>query len=186
LRQDEFDTTIAAAKTGAAWAISVLYRQFQPGLLRYLKAQAQAHGEDLASEVWLDVAGGFGRFEGGEAAFRRWLFTIARRRLIDFRRREQRRRTVNSFEPTEAYLAEAPEEQLLATSETEAALARIARLPPDQAEVVLLRVVGGLDVAEVAAIVDKKPGTVRVLQHRALKRLAEALVRERIRADVTE
>jgi RNA polymerase sigma-70 factor (ECF subfamily) len=45
-------------------------------------------------------------------------------------------------------------------------------LSPDQAEVVLLRVLGGLPVAEVAKIVEKKPGTVRVLQHRALRRLA--------------
>ena len=71
-------------------------------------------------------------------------------------------------------------------SESEAALAYIARLPPDQAEVVLLRVVAGLDVEEVAAIVGKKAGAVRVLQHRALKRLSARLVSERREADVTE
>ena len=54
---------------------------------------------------------------------------------------------------------------------TDAALALIATLPPDQAEVVLLRVVAGLDVATVAGIVDKQPGNVRVLAHRGLQRL---------------
>ena len=44
---------------------------------------------------------------------------------------------------------------------------------------VLLRVIAGLDVADVAAIVGKKPGTVRVLQHRALTRLSEEIQRER-------
>jgi RNA polymerase sigma-70 factor (ECF subfamily) len=48
-------------------------------------------------------------------------------------------------------------------------------LPRDQAEVILLRVVGGFDVAEVAAIVGKRPGNVRVLQHRGLRALAERL-----------
>jgi RNA polymerase sigma-70 factor (ECF subfamily) len=48
----------------------------------------------------------------------------------------------------------------------------VAELPPDQAEVVALRVVGGLEVAEVAKIVGKRPGTVRVLAHRGLRRLA--------------
>jgi RNA polymerase sigma-70 factor (ECF subfamily) len=48
-------------------------------------------------------------------------------------------------------------------------------LPRDQAEVILLRVLGGLTVDEVAAIVDKRPGNVRVLQHRGLRRLATQL-----------
>src|SRR5215207_3538673 len=77
-------------------------------------------------------------------------------------------------------LAERPgpedtEAAVLAEDETEAALARIAALPPVQAEVVLLRVLAGFEVADVAEIVGKKPGAVRVLQHRALQRLAEQL-----------
>jgi RNA polymerase sigma-70 factor (ECF subfamily) len=56
---------------------------------------------------------------------------------------------------------------------TRRALALIAQLPADQAEVVMLRVVAGLDVAEVAQIVGKRPGTVRVLSHRGLRRLVE-------------
>ena len=184
---EQFEGVIAAAKTGAEWAITALYREFGPGLLRYLRAQAPAEGEDLASEVWMNVAAGLGRFEGDEAAFRCWLFSIAKRRLIDFRRREQRRRTMlNSLEPTGASDSVDPAAQALMASESEAALAHIATLPPDQAEVVLLRVVAGLDVAEVATIVGKKAGAVRVLQHRALKRLSGRLVRERREADVTE
>jgi len=186
-RHEQFEGVIAAAKTGAEWAITALYREFGPGLLRYLRAQAPADGEDLASEVWMNVAAGLGRFEGDEAAFRCWLFSIAKRRLIDFRRREQRRRTMlNSLEPTGASDSVDPAAQALMASESEVALAHIATLPPDQAEVVLLRVVAGLDVAEVATIVGKKAGAVRVLQHRALKRLSGRLVRERREADVTE
>jgi RNA polymerase sigma-70 factor (ECF subfamily) len=48
----------------------------------------------------------------------------------------------------------------------------VATLPPEQAEMVMLRVVAGLDVATVAELVGKKPGTVRVAVHRALKSLA--------------
>jgi RNA polymerase sigma-70 factor (ECF subfamily) len=48
-------------------------------------------------------------------------------------------------------------------------------LPPDQAEVVILRVVGGFSTEEVARITGRRPGTLRVLQHRALRRLAKAL-----------
>ncbi len=66
----------------------------------------------------------------------------------------------------------------MAALTTEAALARIASLPPDQAEVVLLRVLGDLSVREVGEIMGKRPGSVRVLQHRALKRLALQVSRE--------
>jgi RNA polymerase sigma-70 factor (ECF subfamily) len=58
-------------------------------------------------------------------------------------------------------------------------------LPRDQAEVVLLRVVAGLDVAQVATITGKRPGTVRVVAHRALRRLARRLdADERVRGAV--
>jgi RNA polymerase sigma-70 factor (ECF subfamily) len=60
----------------------------------------------------------------------------------------------------------------------------IARLPADHAEIVLLRVLGGLDVAEVASIVGKTPGAVRVASHRALRRLAQLLEQARGNANV--
>jgi RNA polymerase sigma-70 factor (ECF subfamily) len=180
---DPFESVLAAAQEGAEWAISVLYRDLQPSLLRYLRSQAPADGDDLASEVWLDAASSLPRFQGDEAAFRRWLFTIARRRLIDLRRRDGRRRAVlDPLEsPFEASDATDPEARLLASGETEAALTRVGSLPPDQAEVVLLRVLGGFTVEDVAAIVGKKPGAIRVLQHRGLKRLAEDLAGDRAR-----
>jgi RNA polymerase sigma-70 factor, ECF subfamily len=59
--------------------------------------------------------------------------------------------------------------------DTDAVLALLRRLPVDQAEVILLRVVSGLSAARVGGIVGKRPGTVRVLQHRGLRRLAELL-----------
>jgi DNA-directed RNA polymerase specialized sigma24 family protein len=51
-------------------------------LLRYLRAVA----EDLASETRLDVVCGPARFEGNEASFRDWVFTVARHRVTDWRR----------------------------------------------------------------------------------------------------
>jgi RNA polymerase sigma-70 factor (ECF subfamily) len=58
---------------------------------------------------------------------------------------------------------------------TEAALAMIGRLPREQAEMVMLRHVGGLEVSQVAEIMDKSPGAVRVAVHRGLRRLADLL-----------
>ncbi|MGH2813214.1 MAG: RNA polymerase sigma factor [Actinomycetota bacterium] len=179
---DQFDPVLAAARSGAEWALSALYQDLHPRLLRYLGSQEPREAEDLASEVWLDVAAGLSRFNGGEDAFRAWLFTIARRRLIDLRRSAARRRTQPVTTEMLAGLPDPgdPETEVIGLAATEAALAQIAALSPDQAEVVLLRVVAGLDVDEVAAVTGKRPGTIRVLQHRALKRLAEQISREAV------
>jgi RNA polymerase sigma-70 factor, ECF subfamily len=167
-----FDSTLTAAQTGAEWALESLFHRLQPTLLRYLRAQEPSEAEDLASEAWLDIAHGIGRFEGDESAFRRWAFTIARRRLIDFRRSRARRRTDPA--PIEV-LARQPGQ---AEPGMDAALSHLAALPPEQAEILLLRVVAGFDSNEVALITGKKPGTVRVIQKRALERLAQLIEAE--------
>jgi RNA polymerase sigma-70 factor, ECF subfamily len=179
---ERFATTVAAAQAGAEGALAELYRDLHPRILRYARALEPAEAEDLASDIWLDVARGLGRFKGDDRAFRAWAFTIARRRLVDLRRQRARRPAVPI--PVER-LAERGgigdvEEEAMAGLATDAAIARIATLQPDQAEVVLLRILGGLSVREVAAITGKRPGTVRVLQHRALRRLAREIRREAV------
>ena len=52
--------------------------------------------------------------------------------------------------------------------------------PPSQADIVLLRVLGGLSIGEVAKILGTRPGAIRVLQHRALRRLASIVAREEV------
>lgn len=170
----EFRAVLDAAAQGSEWALSALYRELQPRLLRYLHVQEPSDAEDLASEVWLDVAAGLAGFEGDEEGFGAWVFTIARRRVLDLRRRNGRRRT-DAVPPASLQGLEGAadcETEALAALSLRTALARLAALPRDQAEVLALRVIAGLDVAQVATIVGKRPGTVRVLQHRGLDRLA--------------
>jgi RNA polymerase sigma-70 factor (ECF subfamily) len=155
--------------------LALLYRELQPGLLRYLRAVTPMTAEDLAADVWVEVAASAHRFQGDHAAFRGWLYTIARRRVIDGQRRAGRRRTdpVTTDRMVGFSSADRPEEVALDRMATEATIAHvIAVLSPDQAQVVLLRVIGGLRVSQVAELLGKQPGTVRVLQHRGLRRLA--------------
>jgi RNA polymerase sigma-70 factor, ECF subfamily len=172
-----FEAVLDAAAAGDELAFGILWRDLQPGLLRYLEALAPGVAEDLASETWLGVVRGLGRFHGNESAFRAWVFTAARHRAIDRWRRKARRPDESVPLETLADLpaADDPAGAAIAAISSRAAVTMIATLPPDQADVVLLRVVAGLDVAEVAAITGKRPGNVRVLAHRALRRLAERL-----------
>jgi RNA polymerase sigma-70 factor, ECF subfamily len=117
------------------------------------------------------VARSLDRFEGDEDGFRRFAFTIARRRLLDHRRRRFRRRT--DPVPAEDLADLAGGDDPAASALGRQALAVVGQLPGEWADVVLLRVVAGLDAAEVGRIIGKSAGAVRVIQHRALRRLAE-------------
>ena len=172
-----FEELLAAARAGDERSFTTLWCDLNPAVLRYLHVLVPAAAEDLAAEVWLEVVRGLGRFTGDEAGFRAWVVTIARHRGLDWRRHAARQPTAPLPSETLAGLpaADDPAAAALESLATQRALALIARLPPDQAEVVMLRVVAGLDVARVAGIVGKRPGTVRVLGHRGLRRLAELL-----------
>jgi RNA polymerase sigma-70 factor (ECF subfamily) len=174
---------VAAAARGERWALTELFRAYHPGLLRFLRGQDRSAADDLAGEVWMAVAQRLSTFDGDTRAFRSWLYTIARNRLADHRRRALRRRTMPSTaEAMEPHIrptddAGDPGERVVGAVSAQDAVDRlVAALPPAQAEVVLLRVCAGLDVSEVARITGRSPGAVRVLQHRALRRLGSKLV----------
>jgi RNA polymerase sigma-70 factor (ECF subfamily) len=75
-------------------AFSVLWRDTNPALLRYLRVVAPGAAEDIAADTWVQVVRGLAAFRGDEAAWRAWLFTIARHRAIDEGRRRSRRPVV--------------------------------------------------------------------------------------------
>jgi RNA polymerase sigma-70 factor, ECF subfamily len=155
----------------------VVWRTLHPPLLRYLTVRGDDAPEDLASETWMHVVRGLAAFEGDAAAFRAWLFTIARNRAVDQgRARTRRPPTVAVGAVTELHVSAtepSAEDRAMANDDTARALDLVATLPAAQAEMVMLRVVGGLEVADVARLVDKRPGTVRVAVHRALQTLAQ-------------
>lgn len=156
-----FDEVLGAARQGAPWAVGWLYRRFQPRLLRMLAVIAPHQAEDIAADVWLELAGNLTRFSGDERAFRAWLATTARYQVIEATRRNGRR--------VGRALDDDATERLASTA---FAARVVAVLPPEQADVVLLRVVEGLDVEEVAKTIGRPASAVRSLQHRALRRLA--------------
>ena len=174
---DDFARVLGDAQGGSEEQFAVLWRDANPALLRYLRVLAQENAEDIAAETWIHVVRGLARFTGDEAAWRAWLFTTARRRLIDQARLRRRHPADPLDEVGPAELPAAPDAAQLALDNisTEAAMALLSRLPGPQAEVILLRVVAGLDTDAVATLLGKSPGNVRVITHRGLKRL-EALL----------
>ena len=178
IEESDFAALLDRARAGDDDAVAVLFHDLHPRLVRFLRAREPVAADDLAAEVWMAVATGLGRFVGDAAAFRAWVFSIARRRMADHRRRGLRRNTRpvgnESFDRTPA--VDDPEHEVVGQlSALEAAQLVVATLPGDQAEVILLRVLADLDVAEVAEVLGRTANWVRVTQHRALRRLANRL-----------
>jgi RNA polymerase sigma-70 factor (ECF subfamily) len=170
----EFDDALAAARAGDRDGLAWIWRTWNANLTRYLAARGAHTAEDLAADVWIEAARGLTRFHGGERDFPRWLFTIARRRLIDeLRRSERRGELVHDGVAASGVDDRDPETVVIQEDSVERAIALVRTLAPDQAEAVLLRVVGGLEVGEVAEIMGRSTGAVRVLTHRGLRRLGE-------------
>ncbi len=173
---DDTDLTAAleAARSGDEEAAAILFIALNPPLLRYLRHHVSGVAEDLAAEVWLGVIGGLAGFRGDLAGFRAWMFSIARRRVADHYDSLERRPRLVELDGSEEIpeRLDAAEPVMAAMAAQDAVEALVRALPPDQAEVVLLRVLGDLSVKEVAELMGRSPGSVRVLQHRALKRLA--------------
>jgi RNA polymerase sigma-70 factor (ECF subfamily) len=169
----DFNDVLTRAHEGDEAAFVAIFRSVQPLLLRYLRTVARDLADDVAAETWVSVVRGLDTFKGDEAGFRAWVFTIARARLVDAHRTARRHGTPTDTrdllggEADGVDVAGAVEELMT----TEAALALIGRLPPNQAEVVLLRHMVGLDVAQTAQVLRKRPGAVRVAAHRGLQRL---------------
>jgi len=180
---DEFAAVLTAAQSGSEAALTALWRDANPALLRYLRVIAPDAAEDIAAETWLQVVRGLSAFRGNESDWRAWLFTTARRRAIDETRRRSRRPTspLDDLEPGQMPSAPDAADLALHNLATQRAIALVSALPPLQAEVIMLRVVAGLDTEAVAELLGRSPGAVRVAAHRGLRRLAGILAS----ADVT-
>jgi RNA polymerase sigma-70 factor, ECF subfamily len=174
---DETDAVLAAAlagsRSGDERSIAIVYRHLNPRLIRYLRHHVGQLAPDVASEVWLALAHELHEWDEGPASFRALMFAIAHRRVVDHYRRARRELpTVPIDVAAERAGGEDPAQLAMDGVEAQRAVQMLAgELPADQAEIVLLRVLGDLDVAQVAAIVGKTPGAVRVAQHRAVRRL---------------
>ena len=187
---EDFDAVLAAARAGRPEAWERLYRSLAPAVTGYLRVQGAAEPDDLASEAFLGVFRRIGSFSGDEAGFRSWVFVIAHRRLQDDRRRSSRRPVMDdSFDESvsTAIGREHRSGELAGGNVEDDALASIsnervkrvcARLAPDQADVLLLRILGDLTVDQVAHVLGKTPGAVKALQRRGFEAVRKILSAE--------
>jgi len=162
------------ARSGDAATWEGIVREIGPTLVGYARARGVDDPEDLMQDVFLAAASRLESFTGDWKAFRSWVFSIAYRQVINRYRAPDRPGALPAMLLDRA---RSPEDQVMGGVIASEALRALEVLTPVERDVVLLRVVAGLETDEVASAVGKRRGNVRVIQTRALAKLREELVR---------
>ncbi len=128
--------------------------------------------------MFLRVFKTVGAFQGDADRFRSWVFTIAHNLAIDAHRRSERRPLTRTMEVDIDLVGGDVEEDVLVVLARERVEALLATCSPEQRDVLMLRFVNDLSVAETAEILGKSQEAVKGLQRRALAAVERALASE--------
>lgn len=170
---------IRRAQQGDKPAIGALYRTHVDVIYRYVWARVRDDevAEDLTAQVFLKALEGLPSYRPSGKPFLAWLYRIAYARVVDHWRKQERRAEV-PLEDTLPAREPRPEELLEAEADWATAIDLVAQLTDDQQDVVILRFIGEMSLADVAETLNKTVGATKAIQYRALASLARLLERE--------
>lgn len=159
-------------------ALAGLYALYFPRVYRYILARTgnSFDAEDITGEVFIKVLEAIDRFEWREAPFSAWLFRIAHNAVISQRRKDGARGRSAPLNDNSTHLAIATcsvEDRVENRIQIEEIQLYIDRLPEAYRQVMSLRFMAGLSVAETATAMNKGKGNIKVIQHKAMKKLRE-------------
>ncbi len=176
----EEEKIIRDAKNGDREAFGLLYDRYAPRIYRFifLKTGHRSDAEDLLHEVFIAAWKGIGRYEIGAFPVTSWLYQIARNRVIDHYRAAKGGVSLDELLENNALPIELTStsggillEALNRKLELHEAMEAVRSLPEEQQTVVIMRFVEDLSPEEVGYAIGKTAGAVRLIQHRAIKKL---------------
>jgi RNA polymerase sigma-70 factor (ECF subfamily) len=176
----------AQAVGGQPAAIDSLIRQIRPMVLRYCRARLgriSGHhhvADDVAQEVCIALVSALPRYQDMGRPFASFVYGIASHKVADAMRSAANLAIPTEDLPDEADDRPGPEETAVAYLEAERVRALLRRLPRQQRELLVLRVLAGLSAQETGNELGMSAGAVRVAQHRALARLRAIVGEESI------
>ena len=183
-RPSSMGTLTELAAGGQPAAIETLLRQIRPMVVRYCRSRLtriSGHyhaADDVAQEVCIAVVSALPRYQDMGRPFASFVFGIASHKVADAMRSAARLAIPTEDLPDGPDDRPGPEETAVAYLEAERARALLARLPVNQRELLVLRVLSGLSAEETGHALGMSAGAVRVAQHRALARLRAIAVAE--------
>lgn len=178
-KRDKELELIRRAQQGDKPAIGELYRLHVDVIYRYVWARVRDDSltEDLTAQVFLKALEGLPTYKPTGKPFLAWLYRIAYARVVDHWRKQERRVEV-PLEDTLPAREPRPGELLEAEADWGTAIDLIAQLTDDQQDVVILRFIGEMSMAEVAETLGKTVGAAKAIQYRALASLARLLEKQ--------
>jgi RNA polymerase sigma-70 factor (ECF subfamily) len=172
----DLSAVLAAQADQAAFA--TLYRRYLDRVYGYAFYQLGDHhdAEDATERIFLAALRALPEFRDQGSTFRAWLFRIAHNTIANAHRSRARRRTEPLPDDFQRAAPNAdPAGQVAVADELREIRRAVAQMPDDRRQVILLRFVDDLSTAEIAEVLDRSPGAVRVLLHRSLRDLAARL-----------
>jgi len=177
---EEEQVLISRAQTGDANAFAYLYDRHVDAIYRYVQLRVPTDdlAEDITEDVFLKAWQALPRYKP-DRPFRHWLYRIAHNRIVDeHRRRSQQDISLDGLveagkHPTS--LGPSPLHAVITKENLQELREALSTMTPEEQTLLTLRFTEGLSFQEIGAILDKSAGACRVLQHRALKKLAQKL-----------
>lgn len=143
----------------------------------YYRVGNEADAEDLTQQVFLKAWQAIGKYRRMASPFVAWLMTISHNLVVDFYR-TRKDRAYFEAEVLADDRAPSPERAAEASLEQERLRKAILQLGSDEQQVVTLRLIEGFEFTEIASLLKKKEGNIRVILHRALVKLRNNLETE--------
>lgn len=160
------------AKAGDDEAFRFLYLSYCDNVRGYVRSRLRndEDAEDVTQQVFMRVVSAIGRYQQRDVSFVAWLLRIAHNACVDHVRRSRPQAVLDDAEPAAPRLPDTERRELAAALQSV-----FAELPDDQRKVLLMRHVAGMSPAEIAVTIDRTPGAVHCLHHRARRQARTAL-----------
>jgi len=176
----EVEGIVDRAAAGDVEAFGRLYDIYADRIYRhiYYKTSSVEDARDLTHDVFIEAWQALPRYKRTKTPFLGWLFTICRHTVIDYYRTRKDHAYLNNEIIIEDY--EKSPEKLVDEQFTQQEVRRaILKLPEVQQQVILMSFIEGFEYSEIASSLNKSEGNIRVIVHRALKKMREILVTAR-------
>jgi RNA polymerase sigma factor (sigma-70 family) len=144
----------------------------------YYRVGNEHEAEDLTQQVFLKAWQAIHRYKKKASPFIAWLMTISHNLVVDFYRTRKDKAYLEA-EVLADDSASSPEGAAEASFEQQRLRRAILQLGGDEQQVVILRFIEGFEFDEIASVLQKKEGNIRVILHRALVKLRNILEKER-------
>jgi RNA polymerase sigma-70 factor, ECF subfamily len=173
----DLEKLVDGARRGENDSLAAVFDHFYDGVYRfaYVRLGSVADAEEAAGETFTQMVRSIRKFKWQGSTFAAWLFRIARNVVADEHRRRSRRGEDLHTDVDHRAVSPGADEQVVAREEAAELRAMLGTLPAEQRQVLELRFAAGLGTEEIAQVMDKSAGAVRIQQMRALSSLRRGM-----------